>query len=264
MRRNAALRGRPRKGAADGVHFFDGEAEFFGDFDGEDHGPHAVAVGDESGCVFGGDDAATGVIFEERGHFAHSGGIGGRGGDEFEELQVAGRIKEVGAHEGALEGSGAALGEKLDLESACVGGDEGVGAEEGFDSFEEGALEVEFFDDGFANPVGFADPVEVVGDGAKADGVCGFGDIEVWRAGAFGAVEASAHALFAEVEKSDLEAEVGKVGGDTGAIVPAPMTQTWLFSFSMVFLGERMTDFSALSEYFAPGCFDRASVPIVT
>lgn len=109
------------------------------------------------------------------------------------------------------------MGQQLDLESACVGGDECVGAEEGFDAFEEGALEVELFDDGFADPVGFADPAEVIGDGAKADGIGGFGDVKVGRPGSFGAIESRASALFAEVEKSDLEAKVGEVGGDSGA-----------------------------------------------
>lgn len=94
------------------------------------------------------------------------------------------------------------------MEAAGVGGNQGVGSDDGFDLGEQGLFDIELFDNCFADPVGFGDPVLVFLDAAKADGVGGFRDIEVGGAAGLGSFERGLDGRLVSVEERDLEAEV--------------------------------------------------------
>ena len=90
------------------------------------------------------------------------GGSGGGAGDDLAQVQIAGRIKEVGAEEVGAEFVGETFGDERERDAAGIGGDDGTGATDLGDAGPEGAFDVEFFGDGFNDPVALGEFSEIV------------------------------------------------------------------------------------------------------
>ena len=97
------------------------------------------------------------------------GAVGFRRGNEFEQAHVARRIKKVRAEPGAAEVVGESFGDFADGQAAGVGGDDGAGLADGFDFAQQGAFEVEIFDDGFDDPVDFGEFFQIIVEVADGD-----------------------------------------------------------------------------------------------
>ena len=116
--------GPPNQGTGEPVHFFDGVAVLDGEFhqialDDAEH-----AVGHEVGRVFGNDDAFAQPRLGEGLHALHQRRVGLRRGDNFEQVQVAGRVEEVCAHEAALEIGAAPLADHVHRNARRVAADQ--------------------------------------------------------------------------------------------------------------------------------------------
>ena len=90
-------------------------------------------------------------------------------GNEFEQAHVARRVEKVRAEPGAAEIVGESFGNFSDGQATGVGGDDGAGLANGFNFAEQGAFEVEIFDDGFDDPVDFGELFQIIFEVADGD-----------------------------------------------------------------------------------------------
>ena len=222
---------RPADGlSGERVDVFDAEVHLLHEAHHVQHRKGADTVGDEVGSVFGKDDAfAEAHVAEVRDEIDQR-GVGLWGGNEFEQAHVARRIEEVGAEPGAAEIVGEAFGNFADGQAAGVGGDDGAGLADGFDFAQQGALEVEIFDDGFDDPVDFGELLQIIFEIADGDEAGERRIHECGGLGFFGGIETGGGDFVArgrvcvgwdicgnDIEQIAGNAGVGEVGGDAGA-----------------------------------------------
>ena len=117
-------------------------------------------IADEVRSVPGDHDSLTQMAIGEGAHLAdHVRTRLGRR-DDFQQMQVARRIEEVGAEPMAAEVVAAALGERMNRNAGCIRADDRSGAPGLIDPGEQGPLHVELFDDGFDDPIGFGESLK--------------------------------------------------------------------------------------------------------
>ena len=149
-------------------------------------------------------------------------GVGRAQGDQLQQARVAGRVEEVGAHEGGAEGVGASLGQRGDRDAAGVGGDErpvadGAVGERLLEPVEQVALGLQPLDDGLDHPLraarGLGQLVEAAGrDALRVGGPVDRGGAQLQRP-----LEAGARGVGVEVEQAHRRARARQQAGDLGA-----------------------------------------------
>ncbi len=145
---------RPADGlSGQSIDFFDGQIHFLHETNHVQHGKCSDTVADEVGRVFGDDHALAQLDVAKMRDGVDRGAVGFRSGNDFEQPHVARRIEEVSAEPRAAEIVGESFGNLADGQTAGVGRDDGSGLTDGFDSFQQRALDVEVFDYRFDDPV---------------------------------------------------------------------------------------------------------------
>ena len=200
----------------EGVDLLDRVAVLQGVADVVHAGEAAQAVGDEVGGVLGHHRALAQHPLHERPHALQHLGVGVGGGDELDQLEVAGRVEEVGAEEPAPEVLRAALGHGGQRQPGGVGADHRVQGGHLLDPGQQFLLGLQALHDGLDHPVGVGDPVEVLLEGPQADALGQPGAGQGGRAGGQHALEPALHRLGVEVQQVDRQAGVGGVRGDGG------------------------------------------------
>src|SRR3712207_446440 len=94
--------------------------------------------------------------------------IGVFGGYDLEELQVARRVEEVRAEEAPPEALATALGDPAQRYARGVGGDDRALSGDALNPLHQRPLGLEPLDDGFEDPVGLADALEIILEVAEA------------------------------------------------------------------------------------------------
>jgi len=133
-----------------------------------DHG-HEDAVGDEAGAIVC-DEGCFAEFFGEVAGALDDGGVGLESGDDLDESHDGDGVEEVHSDDagaGAVDGVFGGAGEFGDADGGGVGAERDVAAllEHVGEVGEDSLLGVGVFDDGFDDPVGFGDGVEVAGVG---------------------------------------------------------------------------------------------------
>ncbi len=217
------------------VHLLDAQALLLHQPQDVQHREGADAVGDEIRSVLRPHDhlaqAAVGELGDGCEHFRP----GVAGGDHFQQAHVAGRVEEVGAQPVAAEVFRAPFGDLAEEEAAGVRGDDGARAADGFHALEQRPLDVQALGHRFDDPVGFAQPLQVVLEVAQANplGVVGQEErLGVGLLGGFqprsddavadgGVVERQPALLFLfsqlagdDIQQNRLKSGVRQVGGD--------------------------------------------------
>ena len=212
--------------SGEGVDFFDGQSHFLHEADDVQHGEGADAVADEVGSVFGDDDALAETHVAEVSDGVDGGAVGLGRRDDFQQAHVARRVEEVRAKPGPAEVVGESFGNFADGEAAGVGGDDGARLADGFYFSQEGALQVEVFDDGLDDPVDVGEFLQVVFEIADGDESGERRFHEGGGLGFLGGVESGGGDFVAGgaigVGRDDIEqvagnAGVGEMRGDAGA-----------------------------------------------
>ena len=89
-------------------------------------------------------------------------GVGFRRGNHFQQAHVARRIEEMRPEPVAAKILAEALGDAGHGQAAGVGGDDAAGLAHGFNFLEQAALDLQVLGDGFDDPIGVGQQLQVV------------------------------------------------------------------------------------------------------
>ena len=182
--------GAAQRGAGQLVDLRGGQSSPLHVVHGADDAVHADAVGDEARHVVRDDDALAEGGLRELAEGLGDLRVGLGGGDDFQQVQVAGRVEEVRAHEAALEVLAAALDLEVHGDAAGVAADDRGFLGDLLHAFPQAAFGVEFLDDRLEDPVGVLEVLEVVFEVAGRDQGGAGGVHEGGGAGLEGALDA--------------------------------------------------------------------------
>jgi hypothetical protein len=198
----------------EGVDLLDRVAVLQGVADVVHAGEAAKAVGDEVGGVLGHHRPLAEDPLHERPHALQHLGVGVGRRDQLDQLEVAGRVEEMGAKEPAPEVVRAALGHAVQRQPGGVGADHRSRADGLLDPGQQVLLGLQALHDRLDDPVGVGEPVEVLLEGPEPDPVGQSGAGQGGRARGQHPLEPSLDGLAVQVEQVDSQTGVGGVGGD--------------------------------------------------
>ena len=134
-----------------------------------DEAMHGDVIGDESRRVLRDDDVLAEPPISELAHCGDDCRVSVVGRDDLEQRQVSGWIEEVGPEPVSAKIAAAPFGEAGNRKPRRVGTDDRSVAAQRVDSLEKRPLRVGPFDDGFDNPVGLSNPLEVRLEASRSD-----------------------------------------------------------------------------------------------
>ena len=150
-------------------------------------------VADEVRRVLGEHDALAQHPLGKGLHGCDYGGVGVGGGNDFEQPEIARRVKEVRAEEMLLEFSRAACGDLRDGNAGGVAAHDGVRFALALNLGHQGLFRLEVFEDGLDDPIGCGEQGQVVCGVARRDALGKLGQGKISRAGLGRAFKPRAH-----------------------------------------------------------------------
>ena len=152
-----------------GIHFGDGHFVLAHELDAGTNALNTDSVAHKVRGILGPDNTLAQVSFAKPGNKIHDVGFGLSAGNEFEQVHVADRVKEMGTHEVCFELLGKALAHIFKGNPGRVAGNNGAFFSDVGNFFEQRSFDVQIFHDHFNNPVAFRQFFNVIIQIPRAD-----------------------------------------------------------------------------------------------